>query len=117
MSTFLATRRVPTASSSSRSSLSISSGDDPKKFSRPQERDEGRRRRLSLMPPAGTLPPEADGRLSSIHDSDNTSVIKQKINSKPIRGDATEEYQTTKKVKNKLVFFAVLLSPVLDGFD
>ena len=53
------------------------------------------------MPP-GPLP-EADGRLSSIHDSDNTSVIKQKVNSKPIRGDATEEYQTTKKVKKNAV--------------
>ena len=100
MSTFMASRRVPTASSSSRSSLSISSADDHKKFSRPQERDDGRRRRLSLMPPPGTLA-DGDGRLSSIHDSDNTSVIKQKINSKPIRGDATEEYQTTKKVKEQ----------------
>ena len=100
MSTYVATRRLPTASSSSRSSLSISSADDHKKFSRPHNgdrgRDDGRRRRLSLMPPGPQ--PEADGQLSSIHDSDNTSVIKHKINSKPIRGDATEEYQTTKKV-------------------
>ena len=51
----------------------------------------GRRRRLSLMPPAPIAP-------SSIRDSDNTSIIKQKINSKPLTGEEYEEYLTTKKV-------------------
>ena len=52
----------------------------------------GRRRRLSLMPPPAPVAP------SSIRDSDNTSIIKQKINSKPLHGDEYEEYLTTKKV-------------------
>ena len=83
-------RRLP--SSSPRSSLSISSGE----AKRPFNQDDVRRRRLSLMPP--DQPFEADGQLSSIHDSDKTSVIKQKINSKPMKGEGFEEYQTTKKV-------------------
>ena len=49
------------------------------------------------MPPGHQHQPKVP--LSSIHDSDNTSIIRHKINSKPLIGDEHEEYLTTKKVK------------------
>jgi hypothetical protein len=47
------------------------------------------------MPPPPPPPPVAP---SSIHPSDNTSIIKQKINSRPMTGEEYEDYLTTKKV-------------------
>jgi hypothetical protein len=50
------------------------------------------------MPPGPPPPPPAPVAPSSIHDSDQTSLIKYKINRKPYKGEEHEDYQTTKKV-------------------
>ncbi len=51
------------------------------------------------MPPQGLESPNTPLATSSIHDSDTTSIIRNKINKKPFSQDAQEEYLTTKKVK------------------
>lgn len=54
------------------------------------------------MPPGAPPPPPPPVAPSSIRDSDNTSIIKHKINSRPLTGEEHEEYMTTKKVEEKL---------------